>query len=69
MQHGVLRNILKIILNTKDRTASLGATAASTGNPAATGPRTSSGTAGRGSPSPSEGLRTDPDAGSGAEGG
>ena len=76
MQHEVLQNFFKSLLNPEERAASPvtsavspGATTAATGKPAATGPRTSSGSGGSGGTSESGGSQTDPDRGSGTEDG
>ena len=75
-QHEVLQNFFKSLLSPKDRAASPGtsavspgATAAPAGKPVATGPMTSSGSAGGGGASESGGSQTDPDGGSGMEDG
>ncbi|KAF8261673.1 dynein 1 light intermediate chain [Lactarius quietus] len=75
-QHEVLQNFFKSLLNPKDRAASPGTSAVSpgagtaAGKPAATGPRTSSGSTGGGaSGSGDSQTDPDPDAGSGTEDG
>jgi hypothetical protein len=74
-QHEVLQNFFKSLLNPKDRAASPGTSAVSpgaagtaAGKPAATGPRTSSGSAGASGSGESQ-TDADADTGSGAEDG